>query len=267
MAGENTASTQPQIAHGQTVIQYSDGGSPTETWTSFARLVAPPALSDTANFVDATNMDSPGRSKQYIPGLSDPQEFSFNVFYLPNDAAQELLESDKKNGTLRRYRIIYAQPYPDSPKQKRYLEFCAYVGSLGFDVSDAEALVQRTITMRPEGAYEVKEVLIDIPLNLAADVTTAGQVTLTADAPAASQTADITGLTFYRASTDSSGAALALGNADVIEPTIAAAAGDAGITFVDTGVESGKTYYYFVRAQDSLRVLSDYTASVSAVVA
>lgn len=53
--------------------------------------VTPPA--DTDDTVEGTNMQSPGRRREYIPGLTDSGEASYEMNYIPGSATDKFLRS------------------------------------------------------------------------------------------------------------------------------------------------------------------------------
>lgn len=71
-----------------TVLKMGNGGSP-ETFTTIAEItsVTPPALSKDS--VEVTNMDSPQRFREFIPGLKDGGEVTVEVNWLPGDPTHD----------------------------------------------------------------------------------------------------------------------------------------------------------------------------------
>lgn len=96
-------------------FQVGDGGGP-EVWTTVAEVmdVSGPGMSRDA--IDVTTHDSPGQWRQFIKGLKDPGEITFDIKYLPTEAthkkaAQGLLaELDDDSTTLRNFKLVF----PDS---------------------------------------------------------------------------------------------------------------------------------------------------------
>lgn len=94
------------------LLKKGDGASP-EVFTSIAELtgLSGPGLS--MDTVEATHTGSSGNYREYIAGLLDAGEVSFDVNFLPADSTQDEstgLLADKKNRTLRNFQIVW----PDS---------------------------------------------------------------------------------------------------------------------------------------------------------
>jgi hypothetical protein len=96
--------TQAKIGYGGYVEVSSDGGS---SWTRIAeaRNIKPP--SDNLDIIDATNMDSPGGIREYVPGLSDPGEFSFSINFVPNSGGDVKIQELRALRTTVKWRITY----------------------------------------------------------------------------------------------------------------------------------------------------------------
>jgi predicted secreted protein len=67
--------------------------------------VTPP--SGTIDQIDATHMQSPDRTREFIPGLKDAGSASCEMNYLPNSATDQLLMLLSVNGEKRSMRITY----------------------------------------------------------------------------------------------------------------------------------------------------------------
>lgn len=67
--------------------------------------VTPPEIS--VDQVDATHFKSPGRSREYIPALSDNGTAQAEMNFVPNSATDSRLEALKASGTVLAMRITY----------------------------------------------------------------------------------------------------------------------------------------------------------------
>ncbi|WP_430261920.1 phage tail tube protein [Neorhizobium sp. DAR64862/K0K3] len=67
--------------------------------------VTPGAAS--ADRIDATHMMSPGRRREYIAGLIDNGEASFEINWVPGSTTDELLRSLMSSGTTVPHRITF----------------------------------------------------------------------------------------------------------------------------------------------------------------
>jgi len=59
------------------------------------------------NDVDATHQQSPNRTKEYIPGLSEPGEVSLDLQLNETDGVRELIEADMDSSVTRYWRVVY----------------------------------------------------------------------------------------------------------------------------------------------------------------
>lgn len=80
----------------------SDGG----TLTELAEITAvTPPNSQTAD-VEATHMKSPNRRREYIAGLIDDGEGTFEMNYVPGSATDALIQQAQTEGDSRNYKIV-----------------------------------------------------------------------------------------------------------------------------------------------------------------
>lgn len=86
------AETEASIGYGTFFHISRDNGA---TWIELAEVydIAPP--NDTVDEVDATHMQSPGRTREFIPGLIDPGEASFEKNFVPGSATDSLVRELK----------------------------------------------------------------------------------------------------------------------------------------------------------------------------
>ena len=68
--------------------------------------VTPPG--GTSDRVDATHMKSPGRRREYIAGLIDSGEASFEINWVPGSATDELLRTLQTSGAIVQHQIEWA---------------------------------------------------------------------------------------------------------------------------------------------------------------
>lgn len=96
--------TQAAIGYGTFFHISEDNGS---TWTELGEVfdVTPP--NDTVDEVDATHMQSPGRTREFIPGLIDPGEASFEQNFIPGSPSDLKIRALKVAGTRVKCRITY----------------------------------------------------------------------------------------------------------------------------------------------------------------
>jgi len=70
-----------------------------------ARDVSGPSLS--VNTIDITTKDSANRVREYIAGLRDGGEVSFDILYDPNNTQHALIKTDLKAGTVSNWKVEF----------------------------------------------------------------------------------------------------------------------------------------------------------------
>lgn len=84
-------------------LQRGDGGG-TEVFTTIGEVTNIKGPSEKASQLDATSFDS--TAMEYIAGLADSGEITFDVNFVASDAQQQGLRTDLRNGTLRNFKLI-----------------------------------------------------------------------------------------------------------------------------------------------------------------
>jgi predicted secreted protein len=77
--------TRAKIGKGARLACQFDG----VTYTDVAEVVTVPFPNLVADDVEVTNQDSPGLSKEYISGLTEPGEMTASCNWIPDDATQD----------------------------------------------------------------------------------------------------------------------------------------------------------------------------------
>lgn len=98
------AETDASIGYGSKFEISEDTGS---SWTEIAEVydITPP--NDTVDEIDATHMQSPSRTREFIPGLIDPGEASFEMNFVPGSASDLKIAALKIAGTRVKCRITF----------------------------------------------------------------------------------------------------------------------------------------------------------------
>lgn len=98
--------TQAMIGYGSLYEILDTSQSPDE-WVAIAEVynVTPPSF--TADRVEATHMQSPNRTREYIPGLITPGAASFEMNFIPGSDADALIREMQENGTTTEHRITF----------------------------------------------------------------------------------------------------------------------------------------------------------------
>ncbi|GLQ36751.1 hypothetical protein GCM10007908_03710 [Rhizobium albus] len=99
------AETEALIGYGSE-FRLGDGASP-EVFTPVAEVnnITPP--SDTVDVIDATHMASPNRTREFIEGLIDPGEASFEMNFVPGGPGDEAIQEWKATGGRRNCQIKF----------------------------------------------------------------------------------------------------------------------------------------------------------------
>lgn len=84
-------------------LQRGDGGG-TEVFTTIGEVVNVKGPGEKAASLDATSFDSV--AMEFIAGLSDSGELTFDLNFIGNDAQQQGLRTDMRAGTLRNFKLI-----------------------------------------------------------------------------------------------------------------------------------------------------------------
>jgi hypothetical protein len=100
-----TAMTEALIGYGTIFAVESAPGSGSYTQLGEVTSVTPPNLS--VDQIDATHMQSPGRTREFIQGLADPGEMSIEMNYIANSATDAFLLAWRTSGLTRSARISY----------------------------------------------------------------------------------------------------------------------------------------------------------------
>lgn len=98
------AETQASIGYGTKFEISRDAGA---SWIEIGEVydITPP--NDTVDEVDATHMQSPNRTREFIPGLIDPGEASFEQNFIPGSPSDLLISEIKTAGERVRCRITF----------------------------------------------------------------------------------------------------------------------------------------------------------------
>lgn len=96
--------TDARIGYGSVFEVSTDNGS---NWTAIAEVfnITPP--SDTVDVVDATHMGSPNRTREFILGLQDPGEASFEMNFVPGSVSDLYIQARKAAGVKVKCRITF----------------------------------------------------------------------------------------------------------------------------------------------------------------
>ena len=133
------------IGYGGTLEWSTDSGS---TWTSVTEFKSAGLPTNSVEKVDRTHMSSPDRTREYTPGLGDPQdvEFVFN-FNSTDYAALLTLQETYAVATWR-----HTLAAEDSTTTGAVYEYDGYV-NLGAATTTVEGITEVTATIQRTGTY------------------------------------------------------------------------------------------------------------------
>jgi len=90
-----------------TILEVRDGPETTDSYFDLGEITGLTPPSDSIDEVEVTHMQSPGRRKEFIAGLSDPGEMSVTVNHIPGSSEDEFILDWKASGEVRDARITY----------------------------------------------------------------------------------------------------------------------------------------------------------------
>lgn len=98
--------TSASIGYG-TKYSIWDASLTTPAFVEIAEVIGVTPGEATADRIDATHMQSPGRRREYIAGLIDNGEASFEINWVPGSATDELLRGLMASGAVVQHQIEF----------------------------------------------------------------------------------------------------------------------------------------------------------------
>lgn len=86
-------------------LQISTPGSPS-VFSALCEAVSISGIGKTNSLIDVTNFCSPAGTREYIAGLAEGEEVSFEMNYLPDNANQVSLRTSVDSQDTREFRLI-----------------------------------------------------------------------------------------------------------------------------------------------------------------
>lgn len=139
--------TQAMIGYG-TLFQRGNGDGPPETFQTISETAEINPPQSEADDVEVTHLNSPGRRKEFIQGMSDAGEASLSVNWIPDHPTQDHLTgllADKNSGAVKTWRIVL-------PGGLLTWTFSGYVKSFAPDTISANDPLKATVTIKVTGA-------------------------------------------------------------------------------------------------------------------
>ncbi len=142
--------TQARLGWGA-LIQYWDGAA--YVTVAEAQSISGPSL--TADDIDVTNHDSSGGFKEYISGLKEGGNVTFNGNLVPEDATHQVIIDDQKSGLRRDWRIV--APTAELIANRETITFVGYVQSCNFEFP-TESQMTYSLTLKIAGEPTISSV-------------------------------------------------------------------------------------------------------------
>lgn len=144
------AATKAKLGVGVELMR-GDGGSP-ETFTKIPEVRTIPPVGGKNDLVEVTNLDS--RAKEYIYGLSDGKELTFDINYDRTNAQHLGLISDQVARTTRNFELFFPDVPDASPRAGQVMSFAALVidTSVGGGPNEARTM---SATLKISGAVTI----------------------------------------------------------------------------------------------------------------
>lgn len=134
--------TTAKIGYGTTVEVEQTAGAGDYLELGMVTSVTPP--NEKVDQIDVTDMQSPNRTREFISGLRDPGEMSFDINYVPGNTTEDLLLAWRAAGENRAVRLTYADTGEADTFDAFVLSFTPSMG-----VAD---VMKATVTLKVAGA-------------------------------------------------------------------------------------------------------------------
>lgn len=77
------------------------------TWTKIGEVLSVTPPDAQTDEVETTHMESPGRTREFIAGLINLDDVSFDINWIPDDATDKLIQGLRASGEKRQHRITW----------------------------------------------------------------------------------------------------------------------------------------------------------------
>jgi predicted secreted protein len=125
-----------------TLLQISDGASPTEAFTNVGEVRDGSGLARTRTTQETTHHLTAEASRTYIATLKDGGEPTYEVNWVADNATHQQIQADYDSGVARNFRIVYPDNEMDS--------FAAIITNLTFP-SPVDGVRRANLTLRTTG--------------------------------------------------------------------------------------------------------------------
>lgn len=128
-----------------THLQIGDGATPTEGFDTIPGVGSITGPGQTRDTIDVTSHSSSGGYREYIGGLRDGGELSFDLFWLWTDDTQNALEDAYNSDDTVNFRVVY-----DFTPNDEYDQFAGLVTDLS-KASPVDGAATRSCTIKITG--------------------------------------------------------------------------------------------------------------------
>lgn len=133
--------TDAVIGYGTQVHVSADGGT---TWTKIHELRSVTLPNESVDEPEATHMESPGMTKEYVQGMIDPGDMSMSLNHIEGSATDDYIADWRGEGDTRLIRVTF--------KSLRTRQFPGFVKGYAPDEVTPGEVVTATLTLRVAGA-------------------------------------------------------------------------------------------------------------------
>ncbi len=130
-------------------LRIGDGATPTEVFAPIPGVMSISGPGKTRDTIDVTSHSSTGGWREFITGLRDGGEVSFDLNWLFGDTAQDALETAFDDNDPVNFELFNPSPAADN-----VLEFAAYVSDLSWNVP-VDAQITRSVTLKVTGPITI----------------------------------------------------------------------------------------------------------------
>lgn len=134
-----------QIGYGSKFLMQATAAA--TTLTKLAEVTAVSLPNEQIAEVEVTHYESPGRTREYIPGLTDAGELTIGINWIAGSATDKMIVAAKADGKVRTMRVVV----PDSTANGQMFTFPGFVRGYERDAPIDDRMTAQ-ITIRVAGA-------------------------------------------------------------------------------------------------------------------
>ncbi len=135
--------SEAMIGYGTTIEVENDASPAVFTKLGEVTSVTPP--SSTVDDIDVTHLESPGRTREYIPGLKDFSEIPIELNWVVGGTTDDFILDWEASGERRNVRITYPNNATDT--------FLAYARGYSGSAVTVDGKLAATLTLKVAGEH------------------------------------------------------------------------------------------------------------------